>query len=123
MFEKLFNRNKVETNENHQETVVGVTINFGRPKSEIDQKRLGDDIYEILRNKEISIRLTESGELKVIDGNTTLFNALKERVDTDLIKVVYTTHSKWAKEGEGEYLRTSLADLIERVREIQEILG
>ncbi|MBP9836599.1 MAG: hypothetical protein KBC78_02065 [Candidatus Pacebacteria bacterium] len=123
MFEKFINLNKAEINENHQETVAGVTINFGRPKSEIDQKRLDGDIYEILKTKEISIRLTESGELKVIDGNTTLLNALKEMVDIDLINVVYTTHSKWAKEGEGEYLRTNLAELLERAREVQENLG
>lgn len=120
MFEKFINLNKAEINENHQETVAEVTINFGRPKSEIDQKRLDGDIYKILKTKEISIRLTESGELKVIDGNTTLLNALKEKVDLDFINVVYTTHPKWTKEGEGEYLRTNLAELLERAREVQE---
>jgi len=122
MFEKFLNREEsIESGKHHQKILQGVTINFGRPKSEILGKKLPDDVNEVIKTKEISVRVTEAGELKIIDGNTTLFNALKEGVDLDLINVVYTLNQKWREENDTEeYKRDNLENLLTYTREINE---
>jgi hypothetical protein len=87
------------------------TLLFWR-REEARQKAL----LERLQTKPLEVAVHSNGMIKVHDGNTTLFAALKRNIAPEEIRVKYTLPSKWGGD-EPEYQYATLAELAGRIEE------
>lgn len=118
----------VQKTENREERVGssvlvdGVEMIYGRPVSEIKEKwekeknhfgvhgfnffgRHQKNLAEFLEGSELVLNINTEGKVKIIDGNTRIFGAMKFGIPSENIAVSYSTP-------EAEFLHGTLADAV-----------